>query len=115
MLQSLDSTHPHLNLLVPKILHKLLQEHVVLEEPPTLTSDAHLQCWGYDDQRVQDDDNSDGGCGHVVFYCIFIVLCISGPRSIVFDGQYIYVTVATGKTLLQLGTGINGTIRLMIT
>ena len=49
---------------------------------------------------------------HVIVF--FMVLCISGPRSIVFDGQYIYVTVATGKTLLQLGTGINGTIRPMI-
>jgi hypothetical protein len=56
-------------------------------------ADTHLLCWGYDDGLVQ--DGKDG----------------TGPRSITFDGKFVYLTSSSLKNFLKLGTGKQGTIR----
>lgn len=56
-------------------------------------ADTHLLCWGYDDGLVQ--DGKDG----------------TGPRSIAFDGKFVYLTSSSLKNFLKLGTGKQGTIR----
>ena len=63
------------------------------EDSSALMADAHLLCWGYDDGLVQ--DGKDG----------------TGPRSITFDGKYVYLTSSSLKNFLKLGTGKQGTIR----
>lgn len=93
ILQSLKSHYPDLHLLVPGVLCKLLREHVTQEDSSALMADAHLLCWGYDDGLVQ--DGKDG----------------TGPRSITFDGKYVYLTSSSLKNFLKLGTGKQGTIR----
>ena len=93
ILQSLKSLYPELQLLVPGVLCKLLREHVTQEDSSALMADTHLLCWGYDDGLVQ--DGKDG----------------TGPRSIAFDGKFVYVTSSSLKNFLKLGTGKQGTIR----
>ena len=63
LLQSLKASYPDLQLLVPGILHKLLQEHRAQEEPCGLTADTHILCWGYSDGLVHDGKEGSGGCG----------------------------------------------------
>ena len=63
------------------------------EDSCALMADAHLLCWGYDDGLVQ--DGKEG----------------TGPRSITFDGKFVYVTSSSLKNFLKLGTGKQGTIR----
>ena len=60
MLQSLKTSYPSLELLVPGILNKLLWEHVTQEDSSALTADSHLLCWGYDDGLVQDGKEGSG-------------------------------------------------------
>ena len=44
-----------------------------------------------------------------------VLFCISlGSRSIAFDGQYVYVTSSSLKSLLKVGTGKQGTVRGMV-
>ena len=97
MLQSLKLSHPDLHLLVPGILCKLLQEHTTHEDSAPLSADAHITCWGYEDGLAQ--DRKEG----------------AGPRSIAFDGQFVYVTSSSLKYLFKLGTGKYGTIRYIQT
>ena len=63
------------------------------EDSSALMADAHLLCWGYDDGLVQ--DGKEG----------------TGPRSITFDGKFVYLTSSSLKNFLKLGTGKQGTIR----
>ena len=87
-------------------------EHIVLEEPPALAADTHLMCWGYEDQK---ETSSEGlFLVKALFFNLqrFFVLIGVVPRSVVFDGDCLYVTMTTGKELLKLGTGTNGTLRL---
>lgn len=63
------------------------------EDSSALMADTHLLCWGYDDGLVQ--DGKDG----------------TGPRSITFDGKFVYLTSSSLKNFLKLGTGKQGTIR----
>lgn len=44
---------------------------------------------------------------------IFTVIGL-GPRSIAFDGQFIYVTSSSLKSLLKLGSGKKGTIKGLV-
>ncbi len=60
LLQSLKASYPDLRLLVPGILYKLLQEHLVQEEPSGLAVDTHILCWGYDDGLAQDGKEGSG-------------------------------------------------------
>ena len=60
MLQTLMTSYPDLQLLVPGILGKLLREHVTLEESSAISSESHLLCWGYDDGLVQDGKEGTG-------------------------------------------------------
>ena len=48
-LQGLKSRHPSLELLVPGILAKLLQEHLSQDDSPAISADTHLLCWSYDE------------------------------------------------------------------
>ena len=64
LLQTLRVTYPDLNLLVPGILYKLLQEHMTQEGASGLTVDTHILCWGYNDGLVQDSKEGTGGCGY---------------------------------------------------
>ena len=66
---------------------------MIQEDSSALMADAHLLCWGYDDGLVQ--DGKDG----------------TGPRSIAFDGKFVYLTSSSLKNFLKLGTGKQGTIR----
>ena len=63
------------------------------EDSSALMADTHLLCWGYDDGLVQ--DGKEG----------------TGPRSITFDGKFVYLTSSSLKNFLKLGTGKQGTIR----
>ena len=63
------------------------------EDCSAITADSHLLCWGYDDGLVQ--DGKEG----------------TGPRSIAFDGRFVYTTSSSLKNFLKLGTGKQGTIR----
>lgn len=60
MLQTLMTSYPDLQLLVPGILGKLLREHVTLEEASAISNESHLLCWGYDDGLVQDGKEVTG-------------------------------------------------------
>ena len=74
VLQSLDSTHHGMNLLVPSVLYKLLKEHINDGEPSAILVDNHLQCWGYDNQH----DN--GNSGGEYFYTLRVLWYISTLR-----------------------------------
>lgn len=60
LLQFLKVSYPDLRLLVPGILHKLLQDHMTQESTSGLTADTHLLCWGYNDGLVQDGKEGAG-------------------------------------------------------
>ncbi len=79
-LQSLTPPSPSINLIVPKILQKLLRVHLVTEEPSALSTDTHLSCWGYETE--QSEGASDGGrvvgrtSLHVVVYYMYLCVVI---------------------------------------
>ena len=60
MLQTLQATHPNISLLVPSVVVKLMQEHVVTEEPSAIVTDAHQLCWCYDAQLTHEDKEDSG-------------------------------------------------------
>lgn len=97
MLQSLHSSYPDLSLLVPGILCKLLHEHMNHDDTASLTVDAHLTCWSYDDTTGQSGAGAGGEGGR--------------KRSIAFDGKFVYLTNTSLTRLLKIGTGTHGTIR----
>ncbi len=63
MLQTLKSSYPDLQLLVPGILAKLLHEHVTLEEPSAISPEAHILCWGYNDLTLAHVRDGKGAAG----------------------------------------------------
>ncbi len=114
MLQTLKSSYPDLCLLVPGILAKLLHEHVSQEEPSTISPEAHLLCWGYNDGMVAPDGDEVTGefaRGEGKMEIFTGALTNAGPRSIAFDGQFVYVTSSSLTHMLKIGTGKQGTIR----
>lgn len=114
ILQLLNTTHPDIRLLVPKVLLKLMQEHTAVEEPPTIVADAHQLCWCYDDHLTLEDNKEDSGNGRccLLSVCskILVRACI-GHRSMALDGAFLYLTSSTGRRLLKVGSGVDGSIR----
>ena len=82
MLQALKTSYTDLQLLVPSILSKLLREHVMLEDTSAVLSDAHLQCWGYDDGLVHDGKEGSGVC-----VCVCVCVCMSVCLSVCLCGM----------------------------
>lgn len=52
--------------------------------------------------------------GHYNYYSIVLLFFLDAPRSVVFDGKFLYTTSSNGQELMKLGTGINGTLRLVL-
>ena len=64
--------------------------------PPTLSSSKHINCWPYNDQINNIDEEPINDLA---------------KRSISTDGSYFYITNSNGCGLSKMGTGLSGTMR----
>lgn len=99
---------------MPGILYKLLREHLTQDGASGLTADTHILCWGYNDGLVQDSKEGTGECVCISLAPEWNFFAPAGPRSIAFDGKYIYLTSSSLKHLLKLGSGKQGTLKGLV-